>query len=125
MTLLAGGIILTASAYRAYIFPVMPASSTDTLVTTLIQGWQSLVITISLAILGILAIITGIILYGIGRITEEIQSSQAEKNRDKSEPRRNDSLVESTTQSVITIKRSCGAKTPGSTNSRPRAPSSR
>jgi hypothetical protein len=75
LILLAGSIFLTASAYRAYVFPITPTTSSD-LATLLTQGWQSLVITISLAIFGILAIITGMILYAVGRVSEQIQSSQ-------------------------------------------------
>jgi hypothetical protein len=75
LTLLAGSLILMASTYRAYVFPITPVSSTD-LGTILTQAWQGLVITISLTILGILAVLTGTILYGFGRLAEELQSSQ-------------------------------------------------
>lgn len=70
-----GFLLLAISAYGAYIFPnsaASPSPDLPTMLTLLSQGWQRLVITVSMTIFGILAALAGTTLYGVGRLIEEV-----------------------------------------------------
>ena len=66
------GIFLVMSAVLAYLFPNSNVPNNADLPTLLSIVWQRLVITISMAIFGLVATIAGTTLYGFGRLIEEV-----------------------------------------------------
>jgi hypothetical protein len=68
----AGILLLVMSAILAYLFPNSTVPNSADLPTLLSIVWQRLVITISMAIFGLVATIAGTTLYGFGRLIEEV-----------------------------------------------------
>lgn len=75
--------MLALSGFGAYDFPFSSVPANADLATILTTLWQRLVITISLAIVGILGILGGILLYGFGRVVEEMAYLQPLDEPDK------------------------------------------
>ena len=85
-TLGIGIIMLLLSAYGAYTFPSSYAPPNTDLVTLLTIAWQRTVLIISLAIAGIIEILTGTMLYGFGRIEEAMYLRLLEDAEKKGSP---------------------------------------
>jgi hypothetical protein len=67
-----GALALALSAFGAYVFPYTNVPPNADLATLLTIGWQRLVLTISLVIAGVLGVLAGTMLYGFGRLIEEV-----------------------------------------------------
>jgi hypothetical protein len=68
-----GGILaLALSTSGAYVFPYTNVPPNTDLATLLTIGWQRLVLTLALVIVGVLGVIAGTMLYGFGRLIEEL-----------------------------------------------------
>jgi ABC-type Fe3+ transport system permease subunit len=71
-----GAFFLALSIILAYLFPSSTVPTGTDLPTLLSLVWQRLVYTISAAIVGVVTILVGTVLYGFGRLIKEISYLQ-------------------------------------------------